>query len=213
MLQRHGLAFVLSGPSGSGKTSLCRAARDQLPGLTYSVSHTTRSPRPGEVDGEHYHFVDEERFEAMIAAGELLEWAEVYRHRYGTARATVLSLLQAGRDVILDLDIQGSLALRAAYPHTRLLFVLPPSRTVLEERLRGRRTDPGTEIDHRLSKALVELEALDKFDYFVENDEFARALQEVGAIVSAERQAVSHLVEPTPTVRLLFGGSHGQSHS
>lgn len=183
---RRGIPFVLAGASGSGKTTLCREAA-QKHSLSYSISFTTRPMRPGEQHGRDYYFTSREAFDAMIEDGDFVEWAEVYGNRYGTSKKTILPLLEQGQDVVLDLDIKGSLNLKALVPWTALLFIVPPSMEVLTQRLRGRGTDSDEVIARRLALARQEMKSLDKFDYVIQNTDLRQSLESVSAIILAER--------------------------
>ena len=192
-----GTLLIVSAPSGAGKTSLVKALVERDPRVVLSVSHTTRPPRPGERDGVDYHFVDGATFERMAAEGAFLEHAEVFGNRYGTARATVERELAADRDVILEIDWQGAHLARAAMPEAVSVFILPPSREALEERLRGRGQDDETVIARRMARAVDEMSHYDEYDYLVVNDVFETALEDLLAIVRATRlrrpaQAVRH---------------------
>jgi len=170
--ERKPILLVVSAPSGAGKTTLCNQLVKDHTGLVYTISHTTRAPRRGEVDGREYHFVDHATFVAMREAGEFLEWAEVHGNLYGTARASVLEALAAGDDVLVDVDIQGAASLRVdpqLQPIT--VLVLPPSMAVLEERLRARAQDSDEVIARRMKNAVEEIKAADAFDYWVVNGE------------------------------------------
>jgi guanylate kinase len=184
-----GRAFpiVIAAPSGAGKTSLARAlvANDET--LEFSISATTRAPRPGERDGHDYYFVDDAEFERMIRTKELLEWAEVHGRRYGTPRKSIQEPLSRGRPVVLDIDVQGARQVRSAFPQTVLIFVLPPSARELHRRLAGRGSEGGAQQQKRLNTAWQELGAAPEFDYIIVNDEFDRALATLRAIVLAER--------------------------
>lgn len=186
MNQRPGKLFVLSAPSGAGKTTLARALLAEDPGLRFSVSFTTRAPRPGERHGEDYFFVDRARFEAMIGAGELLEHAEVFGNYYGTGREQVEQHTRAGRNVLLDIDWQGARQVRAAMPESVLVFIMPPSLTELEQRLRGRATDSEEVIRRRLSEALADMLHWAEFDYLVFNDRIEQALGALRAIIAGQ---------------------------
>ncbi len=179
--------FIVSAPSGAGKTSLVRAMMERLGRIAFSVSHTTRAPRPGEVDGHDYHFVDVPGFEAMIAAGDFLEHAKVFENYYGTARASVEGQLAAGQDVFLDIDWQGAAQVRAAWPEVVSIFILPPSRAALEARLRGRGQDSDEIIAKRMRGAVSESAHYAEYDYLIINDDFPSALEELMAIVRAQR--------------------------
>lgn len=192
-----GNLFVVSAPSGAGKTSLTRALIEEDPDVRLSVSHTTRAPRPGERDGQHYHFVDREEFLRRREAGEFLESAEVYGHFYGTSLAAIEDSLAQGRDVLLDIDWQGARAVRARVPDCATVFILPPSVTALEARLRGRAQDSDAVIRGRLAAAHADLSHVDEFDYVIINDTFEQALADLRAVVRARRlrwptQAVRH---------------------
>lgn len=195
-LKRRGLMFVLSSPSGAGKTTIARAllASDAL--LTLSVSVTTRPPRAGEVDGRDYHFVSPETYERLVAAGELLEHAVVFGHGYGSPRQPVERLLAAGRDVLFDVDWQGTRQLLAvARPDVVSVFVLPPSRSELERRLQRRAQDSAEVVRQRMAKAADEMSHFAEYDYIVVNAELSRAVQEVQAILAAERLRRHRLVD------------------
>jgi guanylate kinase len=186
---RRGVLFVISSPSGAGKTTLARRLIEAFPSLALSVSATTRPARPGEQDGREYHFVRRERFDAMIAEGAFLEWAEVHEHRYGTPRAPVLERITAGRDVLFDIDWQGAQTIRSALPaDTACVFILPPSLSALESRLRARAQDAPDVIDRRLARARGEIEHWIEYDYVIVNDAFEDAYARLAAIYSAERE-------------------------
>lgn len=182
-----GVLFVVSAPSGAGKTSLLRALVPTDPRLRLSVSHTTRAPRPGEVDGIHYHFVDRPQFEAMVAADAFLEHARVFDNLYGTAEQSVRDLLGASFDVVLEIDWQGARQVRARFPEAVSVFIVPPSVAALRERLSGRGQDSTEVIDRRMRDARSELSHFGEYDYLVVNDAFAQALEDLRAIVAAER--------------------------
>ncbi len=184
-----GRLIILSAPSGAGKTSLANALVESLPDLVFSVSHTTRPPRPGEQHGVHYYFVTQKDFEEMIAAGRFLEYAQVFGHLYGTSRAVVENLLKQGKDVILDIDWQGARSIKQQMPQAISIFVLPPSRTALEERLILRGQDTPEVIEQRMREALAETRHYGEFDYVVVNDEFKAALQDLKAIIRGEPEA------------------------
>jgi guanylate kinase len=185
---RRGMMLVLSSPSGAGKTTLSRMLLAQDHGIELSVSVTTRRPRPGEVDGRDYHFVDAARFDAMITHGDLLESAEVFGNRYGTPRAPVLRALAAGSDVLFDIDWQGTQQLRGAGRDDLVsVFVLPPSISDLEKRLRARAQDDEEVIRERMAKAASEMSHWAEYDYVVVNRDIGRAYADVCAILAAER--------------------------
>jgi guanylate kinase len=181
--------FVISAPSGAGKTTLVRALMEREPDLRMSVSYTTRARRPGEHDGQHYHFVSPEAFQAMIDDGAFLEHARVFDNSYGTARAQVEGLLVEGRGVVLEIDWQGARQVRAAMPESVGIFILPPSRAELERRLRGRATDSEAVIRRRLADAVTDMSHWREFDYVVVNDDFAAALQALSDIVRGQGDA------------------------
>ena len=185
---RRGLLLVISSPSGAGKTSLARRLIGSEPGLTLSISATTRKPREGEADGREYLFVSAERFAAMVRAGDFLEWAEVHENRYGTPRGAVETRLAEGRDVLFDIDWQGAQTIAAALPEdTVRVFILPPSMAVLRERLVGRASDAPDVIARRLSRAKGEIEKWQQYDYIIVNEDFDRAFADLVHIYRAER--------------------------
>jgi guanylate kinase len=187
-VERRGLMFVLSSPSGAGKTTLSRLLIERMPGLKMSVSATTRPKRPGEIDGSDYLFVDKIRFEEMVKRHELLEWATVFDHRYGTPRAPVEAALAAGRDVLFDIDWQGTQQLREkARADVVSVFILPPSATELEKRLNSRAQDSQEVIRSRMSRASHEMSHWAEYDYIVINRDIDEAFAEVQSILKAER--------------------------
>ena len=183
----QGTLFIVSAPSGAGKTSLVKALREDCPGLAVSVSHTTRAQRPGEQHGRDYFFVDREAFGRMVEDGEFLEHARVFDNQYGTARSTVEAALTRGEDVILEIDWQGARQIREVMPACRSIFVLPPSRTALEERLSARGQDDPATIARRMADAISEMSHYAEYDYLVINDDFQTALGELRAIIAASR--------------------------
>ena len=187
-LNRRGVLFVLSSPSGAGKTTISKKMLGVDPDIALSISATTRPPRPGEVDGKDYHFVDTETFKKMAADGEFLEWAHVFGHRYGTPRARVDELLDAGKDVLFDIDWQGAQQLyQEAGPDVVRVFVLPPTMEELERRLRARKTDSDEVIAARMARAANEISHWDGYDYVLINDNVDECYGEVMAILRAER--------------------------
>ena len=187
----RGILFVVSSPSGGGKGTLIQRVLDKVSNLSYSVSCTTRAPRPGEIDGREYSFVTTEAFEEMIAAGEFLEWAWVHGKLYGTTRAQVSREISAGRDIILEVDVQGAASVRSLLPDAVSIFILPPSFEVLRQRLQARGTDSPDELDLRLRNASTELRDYSAFQYVIINDELDRAAAEMVAVVHAERARLS----------------------
>lgn len=183
-----GTLYIVAAPSGAGKTSLVKSLVETTPGVVVSVSHTTRPPRPGEQDGAHYHFVSPATFDAMLAEDAFLEHAQVFGNRYGTSRAAVSARLEAGLDVILEIDWQGARQVRALAQDSATIFILPPSREALRQRLAGRGQDSPETIERRMAAALDELSHYAEFDYLIVNDEFPAALEALRAVVIANRQ-------------------------
>ena len=187
-LARRGVLFVLSSPSGAGKSTIARKLMENDDQLSMSVSATTRPPRPGEVDGKDYHFVDVPTFKDMVGDGEFLEWAHVFGHRYGTPRGPVEASLDAGCDVLFDIDWQGAQQLyQEAGNDVVRVFVLPPSMIELERRLRARNTDSAEVIDARMERAASEIGHWDGYDYVLVNDDVERCYEQVHTILRAER--------------------------
>jgi guanylate kinase len=186
-----GILFIISAPSGSGKSTLVNEVRRLVPGLDFSVSYTTRKPRGSEEDGREYHFVTRERFEAMIAADEFLEWAEVFGNYYGTALAALDLAQEHGTDLLLDIDVQGALQVMDKVSEAISIFILPPSPEVLERRLRNRSQAEGIAnesiIETRLSEARTELQKIDDYKYALVNDVLDQAASEMRAIVLTAR--------------------------
>ena len=192
-VKRRGTLFVVSAPSGAGKTTLCRELRLRVPGVSYSVSVTTRAPRPGEIDGIDFEFVDEARFREMITAGEFAEHAVVHGHLYGTRASTLERALAGGTDVLLDIDTQGATRLKEHAPEAVLIFIVAPSMAVLEQRLRERRSDNDSDITRRLWRAREEIALWRQYDYLIVNRDVKEALDQLEAIVVAERNRTSRL--------------------
>ncbi|MEO8277676.1 MAG: guanylate kinase [Thermoanaerobaculia bacterium] len=186
----RGELFLLSAPSGAGKTTLIRSLIQSLADsgrLEFSVSHTTRRPRRGEVDGKDYHFVESQDFQQMIAGDQFLEWAEVHGNYYGTSTAAVMPYLDDGVDVVVDLDVQGAERLMHRFPAAYSIFILPPSYADLVQRLEGRRLDGADEIARRLAVSLWEIKRFDRYQYVIINDDAARASRALAAIVLEKR--------------------------
>ena len=183
----RGKLIVLSGPSGAGKSTVIQRVRAARPNLRFSVSATTRQPRTGEVEGEDYYFVSELRFLEMLARGELLENAQYVGNRYGTPRAPIEEHLNQGRDVLLDIEVQGAAQVKAAMPEAVTIFFLPPNLETLRQRLVQRGTDSPEVIEGRLQQARVELLLAKEYDYIVINDDAAVAASEISAIITAEK--------------------------
>jgi guanylate kinase len=183
--------LVIAAPSGAGKTSLARALVETRPDMVFSLSATTRAPRPGEREGVDYRFVDEAGFDALAETGELLEWAQVHGRRYGTLRSGVQAALAEGRTVVLDIDVQGAQLVKRELSDAVLVFVLPPSVSEMKRRLHARGSENAEQLVMRMRTARAELDAVKDFDYVVVNDEFEQALRTIEAIVAAERERVA----------------------
>ncbi|HYJ41408.1 MAG TPA: guanylate kinase [Steroidobacteraceae bacterium] len=181
--RRRGSLFVIAAPSGAGKTSLVNEVKTRDPSLRVSVSHTTRKQRPTEVPGRDYNFVSVEEFKRLREAGEFLEYAQVFDNFYGTGRAQVEALRNAGHDVILEIDWQGAQQVRKAEPDCKSVFILPPSRAELESRLRNRKTDSNDVIERRLRDAVTDMSHYAEFDYVIVNDEFETAVAQMLTIL------------------------------
>ncbi|MCZ6870450.1 MAG: guanylate kinase [Gammaproteobacteria bacterium] len=188
--QRHGTLFVVSAPSGTGKTSIVRAALDRDAALTVSVSYTTRPQRGAEQNGRDYQFIDVPTFEHMLEQGEFLEHAEVFGHYYGTSGSWVRGQLDAGLDVVLEIDWHGAQQVRHALPESVAVFVLPPSRKALKERLKARGEDDRQVIEERLKSAISEMAHYVEYDYLIVNEDFDQAVERFLAVVVAQRQHI-----------------------
>jgi guanylate kinase len=186
-----GLLFIVAAPSGTGKTTLVRRLIAQTPNLALSVSCTTRPPRPGEIDGRDYHFMDTARFETLQEAGDFLEWARVHDNYYGTSRRWLAAERAAGRDVLLEIDWQGAAQVKQAFPDAISIFILPPSMTALTERLRGRGTDDDSVIERRLLAAREEMRHVDDFGYVIMNADLETAHGQLASIIEAARLTLS----------------------
>ena len=186
--KKQGKLFVITAPSGAGKTSLIEAVMRDDPTLKISVSYTTRAPRKGEKDAVDYHFVDEKTFRAMRSGGEFLESAEVHGNHYGTSRRTIEEALASGRDVLLEIDVQGAAQVKRQMPHAVLIFVEPPSLAILEQRLRNRRTEQAEALSRRLADAYDELRQKKSFDGVVVNTEVDQAVEEVLQIMKKTKE-------------------------
>jgi guanylate kinase len=195
---RRGSLLVLSAPSGTGKSTVIRRLVDEVEGLGFSVSATTRPPRPGERDGVDYHFIDEPTFARKVAEGEFLEHAEVHGHRYGTLRSATEAQLSAGRDLLLDIDVQGARQVAKSGFGAHLVFLVPPSRAELERRLRGRGSETEQTLRERLRAAAKEMEAYEEFGYCVLNDDVDDAVEAIRAILHSRRSTRAAM---TPVVQ------------
>ena len=184
---RKGIPIVVSAPSGGGKTTLCRRLMEKLSGLEFSISHTTRAPRGKEQDGVDYHFVSEAEFKTLIAEDKFLEWAEVHGNYYGSSLEAARKQLSAGRDVLFDIDIQGGYQIKEKMPEAVLIFIVPPSMKVLEERLRGRASDTEEVIQKRLKAAREEIEGAVNYSHWIINDDLDCALETFSSVVVAGR--------------------------
>jgi guanylate kinase len=190
--QQRGLLVVIAGPSGVGKGTVHTRVREALPDSTLSISATTREPRPGEVEGVHYRFVDREGFDQLVGNNELYEWAEYAGHSYGTPRRPAREAVARGQVVVLDIELQGALQIKEQDPDALLVFLVPPSFEELERRLRGRGTEDDGAVNRRLERAKEELAEGDRFDVQVVNDDLDRCVAEVLAIIEKARTAPPH---------------------
>jgi guanylate kinase len=207
--RRRGLLIVLSSPSGAGKSTISRMLLKADPEISMSISATTRPMRPGERDNVDYNFVDDAQFDSMIASGEFVEWAHVFGYRYGTPKAPVKSALKDGRDILFDIDWQGSRQLEPDFKeHLVTIFLLPPSMAELERRLQARGTDSAEVIADRMTRAASEISHWAEYEYVLVNDDAERCLDQVRSIVEAERLKRSRHAELDPFVRQLVGPEH-----
>ncbi len=192
---KKGILFVVSGPSGGGKTTLIRELLVRLPDLNFGVSYTTRKPRPGEVEGVDYRFVSEREFREMIKQDSFAEWANVHGNLYGTPRDEIEKHIEAGRDVILDIDVQGAESIRRKYGEGVYIFVVPPSERALASRLKERHTESEREFKKRMTDFKREMEKMGRYDYIIVNDTLNVALEKLVAIVKAERARVERVMD------------------
>ena len=182
-----GLLLVISGPSGTGKGTVCKRLLEKNKDIFLSVSATTRKPREGEIDGVSYHFYDEDKFRNLIAKNQFIEWAAFCDNYYGTPKAPVVENIENGRDVMLEIEIEGAMKVRAKHPEGVYIFLFPPSLEVLEERLKGRGTETDEVIAKRLARAKEEFKMCTKYNYYVVNDDLEKAVEEIEAIIIAEK--------------------------
>ena len=203
--KRRGLLFVLSSPSGAGKSTIARMLLESDDGIAMSVSATTRPIRPGEVDGTHYHFVDDAGFDKLVADGEFLEWAHVFGHRYGTLKREVMKTIEGGRDVLLDIDWQGTQQLKQVDPDIVRVFILPPSMEELERRLSSRGTDSDEVIRRRMDRAAAEISHWAEYDYVFINNDAEKCRELVHSVLKAERLKANRRVFLHDFVRSLIG--------
>ncbi|HKC06130.1 MAG TPA: guanylate kinase [Methylomirabilota bacterium] len=201
-MKRRGTLVVVSAPSGAGKTTLCHEVRSLVPELYYSVSHTTRAPRPGEKEGTDFFFVSEGQFTAMRARDEFAEWAQVHGHHYGTPAKALESALSRGLDVLLDIDTHGARQLRQRYPEAVSVFIMAPSMAELEARLRERKSDSAGDIARRLSRAREEIAAWRQYDYLIINRDVKDAVDQLATIIQAERCRTSRLTLRFPDMEV-----------
>ena len=187
-MNKKGQLFIITAPSGTGKTTIIRnILKKNIDGLSYSISHTTRKPRKGEINGLHYYFVDRATFEKMIKANEFLEWAVVYDQLYGTSLSSIDRELSSGKDILMDVDIQGAREIKRKYPESSSIFILPPSIDSLNERLQRRSKDDKKHIELRLKNAVEEIQKCREYDYIVVNNDLKQAIKEIEAIIIAQR--------------------------
>ena len=189
---RKGMLLVISGPSGTGKGTLIERLMNEDPTLVFSVSATTRAPRPGEIDGVHYHFVTNEQYDQLVAENAFVEYANVHGNRYGTLRSEVYERLERGENVVLDIDVQGALNVIASEKEKVSIFILPPSMKELRDRLTGRGTETAEAVERRLHNAVWEISQKDKYEYKVINDDLETCLRTLQAIIEAEKHSSAY---------------------
>lgn len=186
--------FVISAPSGAGKSTVCQRVLKEMNGIAFSISHTTRSPRHGEINGKNYHFISRERFNEMINANAFIEWAEVHGNLYGTSYAAIESLLEQGMDVLLDVDVQGKRNISRIFPTAVSIFILPPSMAELQKRLESRGTDDNATIELRLRNAILEMRQVSSYDFIIINDDLDAAVRDMKAIIRSRRCAACRVL-------------------
>ena len=195
---RKGMLLVISGPSGTGKGTLIKRLMEEDPTLVFSVSATTRAPRPGEIDGVHYHFVTNEQYDQLVAENAFVEYATVHGNRYGTLRSEVYERLQRGENVVLDIDVQGALNVIASEKEKVSIFILPPSMKELRERLTGRGTETEEAVERRLHNAVWEISQKDRYEYKVINDDLEVCVRTLQAIIEAEKHSSAYYSVDVP---------------
>jgi len=195
-----GNLFVISAPSGAGKSTVCQRVLREMEGIAFSISHTTRSPRKGEVNGKDYYFISTEGFQHMIQANAFIEWAQVHGNLYGTSYAAVEGLLTEGMDVILDVDVQGKQNISRIFPDATSIFILPPSLEVLEQRLRNRATDDESTIAMRLKNAITEIQQAITYDFIIINNELEVAVEDLKAVIRSKRCATRRVLSNIPVI-------------
>ncbi|MGB3655739.1 MAG: guanylate kinase [Rivularia sp. (in: cyanobacteria)] len=183
-----GKLIVLTGPSGVGKGTLMRLLLSRHPELNYSISATTRPPRPGEVDGKDYYFISRSKFQRLIEQGEFLEWAEFAGNLYGTPRKPVIDLMESGKSVLLEIELEGARKIRAAFPELLSIFILPPTFNELEKRIRGRKKDSSEAISRRLKRAKEEIDSASEFHIQIVNDDLETAVRDIEVAISGDRE-------------------------
>jgi guanylate kinase len=203
-MTQEGLPIIISAPSGAGKTTLCQALKKRLPDLNFSVSHTTRPPRKNEQDGVDYHFIPKEKFIEMTDRNEFLEWANIHGNYYGTSQKNIEDTLQKGKDLVLELDVQGVEALRVLKYQGVYIFVLPPSMEELEKRLAGRGTEPDNQIKQRLETGKKEIAKSHLYDYVVTNVNVDESVDTILAIIHAEKKRMRRYQPDCPEIRKII---------
>lgn len=209
-LTRRGILFVVSAPSGGGKSAVLERLLGRIEEFAYSVSVTSRAPRPGEKDGKNYHFVTDDEFRRMIGLNEFYEWAEVHGNYYGTRKSVVEEVLAAGNDLVMDIDVQGACQVKSKKPDAVTIFLLPPSMAMLEKRLRGRHSDDEEAIQLRLRNAATEIAQHGLFDYVIVNDDLDRTVAALREVIFAERRRGSRqllVVRDEPSVEAAIRGA------
>ena len=203
-MTQEGLPIIISAPSGAGKTTLCQALKKRLPDLNFSVSHSTRLPRKGEKEGVDYHFIGKEPFLEMIEHGEFLEWAKIHGNYYGTSRKNIEDTLQRGKDLVLELDVQGVATLRNLNFQGVYIFVLPPSMEELEKRLTERGTEPDNQIKQRLEAGKKEIAESHRYDYVMTNVIVDESVDSILSIIHAEKKRMSRYQSDCPEIRKII---------